>query len=80
MTTPPDFGGREIEEGVLEDLGGPREEHPADRQDEADSSWDDNELHAAGRVCALCGAVIAAGEDARHRTDGRWAHEVCPAV
>jgi hypothetical protein len=24
MTTPPDFGGREIEEGLLEDLGGPR--------------------------------------------------------
>ena len=28
MTTPPDFGGREIEEGLLEDLGGPRLEHP----------------------------------------------------
>jgi hypothetical protein len=30
MTTPPDFGGREIEEGLLEDLGGPRPEHPVD--------------------------------------------------
>ena len=26
MTTPPDFGGHEIEEGLLEDLGGPAEE------------------------------------------------------
>ena len=25
MTVPPDFGGHEIEEGLLEDLGGPPE-------------------------------------------------------
>jgi hypothetical protein len=80
VTTPPDFGGREIEEGLLEDLGGPRQEHDADHDDEASSSWDDNEAHAAGKVCALCGATIAAGEDARHRADGRWVHEACPVV
>ena len=80
MTTPPDFGGREIEEGLLEDLGGPRLEHPVDHEDEASSPWDDNEAHAAGTVCAVCGAVITAGEDARRRADGQWMHEVCPAV
>jgi hypothetical protein len=80
VTTPPDFGGRAIEEGMLEDLGGPRQEHPAKHEDEADSSWDDNEAHATGMVCALCGAVIAAGEDARHRADGRWVHDACPVV
>jgi hypothetical protein len=80
MTTPPDFGGHEIEEGRLEDLGGPQEKYPVpDDADEEDrSEWDDNELHAAGRVCARCGAVIEPGQDARLRADGRWAHEICP--
>jgi hypothetical protein len=80
MTTPPDFGGREIEEGLLEDLGGPGPEHAVDYQDEAGPGFDDNEAHAAGEVCALCGAVITAGQDVRRRVDGEWVHDVCPAI
>jgi len=76
MTTPPDFGGREIEEGLLEDLGGPAEHHPASHQD--GPSLDDNEAHAPGQVCARCGAVITPGQDVRRRADGEWMHEVCP--
>ena len=78
MTTPPDFGGREIEEGLLEDLGGPQEKHPVPHDDEAGSDWDDNELHAGGKVCARCGAVITPGQDARLRADRQWVHEDCP--
>ena len=78
MTIPPGFGGREIEEGLLEDLGGPRLTHPVDHQDEDSSGWSDNEAHAPGMVCALCGAVIAPGQEARRRADGKWMHEVCP--
>ena len=37
MTTPPDFGGREIEEGLFEDLGGSRPEHAQEHEDEAGS-------------------------------------------
>jgi hypothetical protein len=80
MTVPPDFGGHEIEEGLLEDLGGPPETHPAPHDDQAESDWDDNEAHAPGQVCARCGAVITAGQDARLRGDGQWAHEVCPVT
>jgi hypothetical protein len=50
MTVPPDFGGHEFEEGLLEDLGGPHEKHPAPHDDEPGSDWDDNELHAAGQT------------------------------
>ena len=49
MTTPPDFGGREIEEGLLEDLGGPAEHRTVSHQDGA--RLDDNEAHAPGKVC-----------------------------
>jgi hypothetical protein len=80
MTTPPDFGGREIEEGLLEDLGGPRAERAVDHRDEPGSGGDDNEAHAAGMVCALCGAVITAVQDVRRRADGQWAHDVCPVM
>ncbi len=80
MTTPPDYGGHEIEEGLLEDLGGPQEKYPVPHDDEAGSDWDDNELHAAGRVCARCGAAIEPGQDVRLRADGQWMHEVCPAT
>jgi hypothetical protein len=76
MTTPPDFGGREIEEGLLEDLGGPAEHHAVSHQDGA--LPDDNEAHAPGQVCQRCGAVITAGQDVRRRADGKWVHEVCP--
>ena len=85
MTTPPDFGGLEIEEGVQEDLGVPAEKH----RDHQERDWDrdrdrdglasdDNEAHAPGQVCALCGAVITSGQEVRRRADGRWVHEVCP--
>ena len=80
MTVPPDFGGHEIEEGLLEDLGGPPETHPAPHDDQAESDWDDNEAHAAGQVCARCGAVITAGQDVRLRGDGQWVHEACPVT
>jgi hypothetical protein len=80
MTTPPDFGGREIEEGLLEDLGGPRPEYAADHQDEAGAAVDDNEAHAAGMVCGRCGAVITTGQDVRRRADGEWVHDVCPVI
>ncbi|MBV9208090.1 MAG: hypothetical protein JO037_22430 [Actinobacteria bacterium] len=78
MTTPPDFGGREIEEGVEEDLGAPRPHHPVTHQDENASAWSDNEAHAPGRTCERCGAVIAPGQEARRRADGQWVHEICP--
>ena len=45
---------------------------------EAGSDFSDNELHAAGRVCARCGAVIQPGEDTRLRADRQWVHEICP--
>jgi hypothetical protein len=80
MTTPPDFGGREIEEGLLEDLGGPRPEHAVDHHDEAGAEVDDNEAQAAGMICGRCGAVIAAGQGARRRADGEWVHDVCPVM
>jgi hypothetical protein len=79
VTTPPDFGGEEIERGLQEDLGGPREEPPAvSHQDEDGALWSDNEAHAPGKVCELCGAVITPGQDVRRRADGQWMHEVCP--
>jgi hypothetical protein len=77
VTTPPDFGGREIEEGVMEDLGVPPGEHPVSGDDE-ETVRDDNELHAAGEVCARCGAEITPGQDVRRRLDGQWIHEICP--
>ncbi len=80
MTTPPDFGGREIEEGLLENLGGAPPEHAADHQDEAGSGDEDNEAHAAGMACARCGAVITAGQDVRRRADGKWVHDTCPVM
>jgi hypothetical protein len=80
MTTPPDYGGHEIEEGLLEDLGGPAEKYPVPHDDQPGSDFSDNELHAAGQVCARCGAVIQPGEDTRLRADHKWVHEVCPIV
>jgi hypothetical protein len=78
MAQPPDFGGREIEEGLLEDLGVPEHEHDrAARPHPGHSDLDD--AAAPGQVCALCGTRITEGQDARRRPDGRWMHEVCPA-
>jgi hypothetical protein len=39
---------------------------------------EENELHAAGQVCARCGAVMTANQDVRRLLDGRYQHEVCP--
>jgi hypothetical protein len=82
MTTPPDFGGREIEEGLFEDLGGTREEYAEEHAQvpgvDAGSEVDDNEAHHPGVVCGHCGAVITAGQDVRRRADGQWVHELCP--
>ena len=78
MTVPPDHGGRETEEDLLADLGGPHAKHPVPHDDDSPSEWDDNELHVTGKVCARCGAAIQPGQDARLRADGQWAHEICP--
>jgi hypothetical protein len=79
MTVPPDFGGLEIEEGLEEDLGAPASEHRERTHLDRDRlGADDNEAHAPGQVCGLCGSVIAAGQDVRRRADGSWVHEVCP--
>jgi hypothetical protein len=79
MTTPPDFGGLEFEEGLQEDLGVPAEKHRSlGDQDSGGLADDDNEEHAPDQVCARCGTVITSGQDVRHRADGRWVHEVCP--
>jgi hypothetical protein len=79
MTTPPNFGGREIEKGREEDLGLPHQEHTAaDHADIDPAAAEDNEAHAPGATCARCGALIGAGQDVRRRADGQWVHEVCP--
>ena len=81
MTTPPDFGGTEIEEGRLEEFGIPPEEQAGSAQDDlAADPHDDNEARAPGSTCARCGREIQPGEDVRRRADGRWMHEVCPEV
>jgi hypothetical protein len=78
MSTPPDFGGTEIEKGLDEDLGGPKEGHPVEHLNVDASLWESHEATASGQVCARCGRAIEAGQEARRRADGRWAHEICP--
>jgi hypothetical protein len=78
MTIPPDFGGRDLEEGLQEDLGAPPEGYAPAHEDEEGPAWEDNEAHAPGQTCAVCGAVITAGQEVRRRADGQWMHEVCP--
>jgi hypothetical protein len=61
-------------------------EYPPDRAKERERedreltylNPEDNEAHAAGQVCARCGAVITASQDVRLGADDRWVHEVCP--
>jgi hypothetical protein len=36
-----------------------------------------NEAHGTGQICARCGAVITASQDARLGAGG-WVHEECP--
>jgi hypothetical protein len=79
MTTPPDFGGLEIEEGREEDLGLQHADHGPSQPDNLDPvAAEDNEAHAPGATCGRCGAEIEAGQDVRRRADGTWVHEVCP--
>jgi hypothetical protein len=79
MTTPPDFGGTEIEEGRQEEFGIAAEQHQLGPDPLTADPHDDNEAHASGQTCARCGNEIQPGDDARRRADGTWVHEVCPA-
>jgi hypothetical protein len=80
MTTPPDFGGTEIEEGRQEEFGiAPEEHHPGPDGLTAEPH-DDNEAHAPGEICGRCGRAIELGDAVRRRADGSWVHEVCPAI
>jgi ribosomal protein S27AE len=88
----PEFGEEERREQRLEELREehmlPVErdelvEHEIEEQEEEERDnlyvdADDNELHAAGQLCARCGRVITAAEDVRLRADGKWQHEECP--
>jgi hypothetical protein len=94
MTETPEFGEEErikqqseglrerSEGGLLQDRedAPEREIQELDREDREVEYLDpeSNEAHAPGQVCARCGNVITAGQDARLRADGRWVHEVCP--
>jgi hypothetical protein len=42
-----------------------------------DADLEGNELHASGRVCALCGQVIRPEDDVRRTARGTYQHEVC---
>jgi hypothetical protein len=54
------------------------EEHGREDRELAYLDPEDNEARAPGQICARCGKVITAVQDARLRADGRWVHEVCP--
>jgi hypothetical protein len=79
MTTPPDFGGTEIEEGRQEEFGIAPEEHQPASDEFTAEPYDDNEAHAPGEICARCGLEIQPGDEVRRRADGKWMHEVCPS-
>jgi hypothetical protein len=53
-------------------------EHDREERERIFLNPEDNEAHAPGQVCARCGAVITAGQDARLGAGDRWVHEVCP--
>jgi hypothetical protein len=54
-------------------------EHDREDRELAYLDPEDQEAHApAGQICARCGQVMTAEQDARLRADGRWVHEVCP--
>jgi hypothetical protein len=79
MSTPPDFGGTEIEEGLEEDFGVQPEHHgDSDLAAMEAEPHDDNEAQAPGQTCARCGQQIEPGQEVRRRADGHWVHEVCP--
>ena len=88
MTMTPEYGDEELmrqrSEAVLRrDREGEAEHEIVEEHDREDRELEylepeDNEAHAAGKVCQRCGAVITAGQDVRLLADGHWAHEVCP--
>lgn len=94
MTSMPEYGEeermrqqserlRQRSEGVLPQDREDAPEREIEERDREDRELDyldpeDNEARAPGQVCARCGAVITAAQDARLRGDGRWVHEVCP--
>jgi hypothetical protein len=54
-------------------------EHDREDRELAYLDPEDQEAHAPpGQICARCGRVMTAEQDARLRADGRWVHEVCP--
>jgi hypothetical protein len=77
MTTPPDFGGTEIEKGRQEEFGIAPEVHQPGPDEFTAEPHDENEAHAPGEICARCGNEIQPGDEVRRRADGRWVHEVC---
>jgi hypothetical protein len=80
VTTPPDFGGTEIEEGRQEEFGIAPEKHEPRPDELTTEPHDDNEAHAPGEICARCGRAIEPGDEVRRRADGTWVHQVCPEV
>jgi hypothetical protein len=88
MTTRPDFGpeyGEEVREseGVVPQEREPLAEREIEEHEREDRELEylepeSNEARAPGQICARCGRVITASEDARLLPDGRWMHEVCP--
>jgi hypothetical protein len=88
MTMTPGYGEEELmrqrSEAVLRrDREGVAEHEIVEEHDREDRELEhlepeDNEAHAAGKVCERCGAVITAGQDVRLLADGHWAHEVRP--
>ena len=42
-----------------------------------DVDLESNELHASGRLCALCGQRILPEDDVRRTVGGTYQHEVC---
>jgi hypothetical protein len=87
MTMPPEYS---EEERMWQEAAGPvapgaedlAEREAGERaESEAELGYLDpegNEAHAPGQVCARCGAMITASQDARRLPDGHWVHEVCP--
>jgi hypothetical protein len=92
MSLTPEYGEEELvrqqsegfgqqSEGIRHREGEPEREIAERDREDAEAAYldpEDNEARAPGQVCALCGAVITAGQDVRLRADGRWQHEVCP--
>ena len=66
---PPKLPGEEAAVGFLD-----REDQATD----AAADFEDNELHAAGKTCVVCHAVIGPTDEVRRHLDGTFQHEICP--